>query len=127
MSENSVSTNTGSELKTAADWEAWATWLKSVIEAASVQALLLKDFQTALPEAYAASHATDEDGQSAGPKTTKLDEAVQAVTESDDMETYGEALTSLRLAADEAADFGDGMDSVGAVGGGNHTRGFVTS
>jgi hypothetical protein len=127
VTENSTSTNTGSELKTAADWEAWATWLKAVIEEASVLAVLLTDFQIALPEAYAASHATDENGESAGPKTKKLDEAVQAITEAGDMEAYGEALTGLRLAADEAADFGDDFDSIGATGGGNHTRGYVAN
>ena len=86
------------------------------IEAAEILAGMLRDWQKALPDAYASGAATG------GPQTLALTTAIDAVVEAGpDSEGFGQALTDVRLACDQADAFGDTADAVGATG---HTKGF---
>lgn len=106
-----------SELTTTQDLRAECEQVAHLLEAAAVLGGLLKDWQTRLPDAYAAGNAAG------GPKTRALDEAVAAVSEAgDDGQALGEALGAIRLACDQADSLGEEAAAIGADG---HTKGYL--
>ena len=118
MTQTDTTTHAGgAELTNTGDLRAEVIAMQTLIEEAEILGALLQTWQTGLPDAYESGNAAG------GPKTRALDEAVAAVSEAGaDGAAFGDALSEIRLACDQADALGEDAASMGADG---HTQGYV--
>jgi hypothetical protein len=118
MTQTDTTTHAGgAELTNTGDLRAEVIAMQTLIEEAEILGALLQTWQNGLSDAYESGNAAG------GPKTRALDEAVAAVSEAGaDGAAFGDALSEIRLACDQADALGEEAASMGADG---HTKGFV--